>query len=67
MDSAHGAGSRSREVNKNAKKWDEAIIRQIVSLEVGSPDAQDQTLARQERDARGIEGDLRTGRGARGR
>jgi hypothetical protein len=30
------------EVNKNAKKWDEAIIRQIVSLDVGSPDAQDQ-------------------------
>jgi hypothetical protein len=30
------------EVNKNAKKWDEAIIRQIISLDVGNPDAQDQ-------------------------
>ena len=30
------------EVNKNAKKWDEAVIRQIISLEVGNPDAQDQ-------------------------
>ncbi len=29
-------------VNKNAKKWNEAVVRQIVSLEVGSPDAQDQ-------------------------
>jgi hypothetical protein len=37
------------EVNKNAKKWDEAIIRQIVSLEVGSPDTQDQrSLAKSE-------------------
>ena len=37
------------EVNKNAKKWDEAVIRQIVSLEVGSPDAQDQrSLAKNE-------------------
>ena len=37
------------EVNKNAKDWDEAIIRQIVSLEVGSPDAQDQrSLAKSE-------------------
>ncbi len=30
------------EVNKNAKTWDEAIIRQIVELEVGNPSAQDQ-------------------------
>jgi hypothetical protein len=37
------------EVNKNAKKWDEAIIRQIVSLDVGSPDSQDQrSLAKAE-------------------
>ena len=37
------------EVNKNAKKWDDAIIRQIVSLEVGSPDTQDQrSLAKSE-------------------
>jgi hypothetical protein len=37
------------EVNKNAKKWDEAIIRQILSLEVGSPDSQDQrSLAKSE-------------------
>ncbi len=25
------------QVNKNAKKWDEAVIRQIISLEVGNP------------------------------
>ena len=30
------------EVNKNAKKWDEAIIRQITSLDVGNAEAQDQ-------------------------
>jgi hypothetical protein len=37
------------EVNKTAKKWDEAIIRQIVSLEVGSPETQDQrSLAKAE-------------------
>lgn len=37
------------EVNKNAKKWDDAIIREIVSLEVGSPDSQDQrSLAKSE-------------------
>ena len=36
-------------VNKNAKKWNEAVVRQIVSLEVGSPDAQDQrSLAKNE-------------------
>ena len=36
-------------MNKNAKKWDEAVIRQIISLEVGSPDAQDQrSLAKDE-------------------
>jgi hypothetical protein len=31
-----------KEVNKNAKDWDSAIIRQIESIEVGSPIAQDQ-------------------------
>jgi hypothetical protein len=31
-----------RIVNKDAKNWDQAIVRQILSLEVGSPDAQDQ-------------------------
>jgi hypothetical protein len=37
------------DVNKNAKKWNEAVIRQVVSLEVGSPDAQDQrSLAKNE-------------------
>jgi hypothetical protein len=30
------------EVNKSAKKWDEAVIRQIISLDVGNSDAQDQ-------------------------
>ena len=30
------------QVNKNAKNWDDAIIKQILSLEVGNPDAQDQ-------------------------
>jgi len=37
------------EVNKNAKRWDEASIRQIVALEVGNPSAQDQrSLAKNE-------------------
>src|SRR5262249_33323606 len=37
------------DVNKNATKWDDAIIRQIVSLQVGSLDAQDQrSLAKSE-------------------
>jgi len=30
------------EVNKNAKSWDDAIIKQIEALEVGNPRAQDQ-------------------------
>jgi hypothetical protein len=30
------------EVNKNAKAWDNAIVRQIEALEVGNPSAQDQ-------------------------
>lgn len=30
------------EVNKNAKDWDSAIVRQIVEMEVGNPQAQDQ-------------------------
>ena len=30
------------EVNKNAKDWDAAIIKQINNLEVGNPAAQDQ-------------------------
>jgi hypothetical protein len=30
------------QVNKNAKKWDDAIIKQIESLEVGNSNAQDQ-------------------------
>jgi hypothetical protein len=30
------------QVNKNAKNWDEAIIKQIEALEVGNPRAQDQ-------------------------
>jgi len=30
------------QVNKNAKSWDTAVIRQILSLEVGLPTAQDQ-------------------------
>ena len=38
------------DVNKTAKKWNEAVVRQIVSLEVGSPDAQDQrSLAKDEK------------------
>ena len=37
------------EVNKGAKKWDDGIIRQVISLEVGNPDAQDQrSLAKNE-------------------
>jgi hypothetical protein len=37
------------QVNKNAKKWDEAIIRQIEAIEVGNPNAQDQqSLAKNE-------------------
>jgi hypothetical protein len=37
------------EVNKDAKKWNDAVVRQIISLEVGSPDAQDQrSLAKNE-------------------
>ncbi len=41
------------EVNKKAqaKDWDSAIIKEIVSLEVGNPVAQDQRLARQGRSA----------------
>ncbi len=30
------------DVNKNAKDWDSAIVRQIVAMEVGNPAAQDQ-------------------------
>jgi hypothetical protein len=30
------------QVNKNAKNWDDAIVKQIESLEVGNPTAQDQ-------------------------
>jgi hypothetical protein len=38
------------DVNKTAKKWNEAVVRQVVSLEVGSPDAQDQrSLAKDEK------------------
>ena len=37
------------EVNKNAKSWDDAVIREIDSLEVGNPDSQDQrSLAKSE-------------------
>jgi hypothetical protein len=45
------------EVNKNAKTWDEATIRQIVELDVGNPTAQDQrSLAKNEQllEAEGI-------------
>ncbi len=45
------------QVNKNAKAWDDAIIRQIISLEVGNPDSQDQrSLAKNEKlqEAEGI-------------
>ena len=28
--------------NKDSKKWEDAVVRQIISLEVGSPEAQDQ-------------------------
>ena len=38
-----------KEVNKNAKDWDSAIIREIAAMEVGSPIAQDQrSLAKNE-------------------
>ena len=38
-----------REVNKNAKDWNSAIIRQIEAIQVGNPDAQDQrSLAKNE-------------------
>ena len=38
-----------KEVNKNAKNWDSAIIREIETMEVGSPVAQDQrSLAKNE-------------------
>ncbi|MFI5460283.1 MAG: hypothetical protein ACHRXM_33110, partial [Isosphaerales bacterium] len=37
------------QVNKNAKNWDTAIVRQVLSLEVGLPTAQDQrSLAKNE-------------------
>jgi hypothetical protein len=37
------------EVNKDAKKWDQAVVRQILQLEVGDPGAQDQrSLAKNE-------------------
>ena len=36
-------------MNKNAKDWDSAIIREIVNIEVGNPIAQDQrSLAKSE-------------------
>ncbi len=34
-----------RVVNKDAKSWDQAVIRQILRLDVGSPDSQDQKSA----------------------
>ena len=49
------------EVNKNAKNWDEAIIRQIVSLEVGNPDAQDQRSLAKSEALEESEADLCTG------
>ncbi len=37
------------DVNKDAKKWDQAVIRQILQLDVGDPGAQDQrSLAKNE-------------------
>src|SRR5207249_370403 len=37
------------QVNKNAKTWDSSVIRQIISLDVGNPAAQDQrSLAKNE-------------------
>jgi len=33
------------QVNKNAKSWDTGVIRQIVALDVGNPNAQDQRSA----------------------
>ncbi len=37
------------EVNKDAKKWDQAIVRQVMRLDVGDPGAQDQrSLAKNE-------------------
>ncbi len=60
------------QVNKQAKNWDSAIIKQIEALEVGNPLAQDQRLARQRRGAEetgrdpgprsGVEPDRRSGR-----
>ncbi len=39
-----------RAVNKDAKSWDQAVIRQILKLDVGSPDSQDQkSLAKAEK------------------
>ena len=56
------------QVNKNAKNWDTAIIKQIDELEVGNPIAQDQRSLAKNEDSRGGSDDLCPRRGTgRGR